>query len=109
MAGKMNLISASWVYERAVALVKARSGGDEHTSMKRPWIIEGSRSTDRASFWLLVKDGGSFLAYVVLGGFLAFVVLVILSLVGFPVEGLLALIVLAVIAVIAVLRGDRSG
>jgi hypothetical protein len=49
-----------------------------------------ARSTDRASLWSLVKDGGNFLGFVVLGGLLAFVVLVILSFLGFPVEGLLA-------------------
>jgi hypothetical protein len=48
------------------------------------------RSTDRGSLWLLVKLGGNFLGFVVLGGLLAFVVLVILFFLGFPVEGLLA-------------------
>jgi hypothetical protein len=48
------------------------------------------RSTDRASLWLLVKLGGNFLGFVVLGSLLAFVVLVILFFLGFPVEGLLA-------------------
>jgi hypothetical protein len=58
--------------------------------MKRSWFMDEPRSTDRASLWLLVKDGSNFLAFVVLGGFLAFAVLVILSFLGFPVEGLLA-------------------
>jgi hypothetical protein len=53
--------------------------------------------------------GGSFLAFVVLGGFLAFVVLVIVSFLGFPGGGLLVLIPLAVIVMIAILTGDRSG
>jgi hypothetical protein len=52
--------------------------------------MDEPRSTDRASLWLLVKDGSNFLAFVVLGGFLAFAVLVILSFLGLPVEGLLA-------------------
>jgi hypothetical protein len=71
--------------------------------------MEEPRSMDHASFWALVKDGGSFLAFVVLGGSLAFVVLVIVSFLGFPGEGLLVLIPLAVIVMIAILRGDRSG
>jgi hypothetical protein len=71
--------------------------------------MEEPRSIDHASFWLLVKDGGSFLAFVVLGGFLASVVLVIVSFLGFPGEGLLVLIPLAVIVMIAILTGDRSG
>jgi len=58
--------------------------------MRRPRVTEKFWSIDRASFWLLAKDGGSFLAFVVLGGVLAFVVLVILSFLGFSVEGLLA-------------------
>jgi hypothetical protein len=77
--------------------------------MKRPWSTEGPRSIDHGSLWLLVKDGGSFLAFVVLGGLLAFVVLVIVSFLGFPGEGLLVLIPLAVIVMIAILRADRSG
>jgi len=35
------------------------------------------RPISRASFWLLAKDGGSFLAFVVLGGVLAFVAMFI--------------------------------
>ena len=65
-------------------------GGNEGARTKRPWFMGEARSTDRASLWSLVKDGGNFLGFVVLGGLLAFVVLVILSFLGFPVEGLLA-------------------
>jgi hypothetical protein len=65
-------------------------GGYKGARTKRPWFMGEPRSTDRASLWLLVKLGGNFLGFVVLGGLLAFVVLVILFFLGFPVEGLLA-------------------